>query len=144
MANLNFNKCIIGGRLTADPEIKMTTTGKKLCSFAVAVNRKKKNDSGEKKADFLDCTAWDAQADIVGRFFHKGNCILVSGSMQKDTWKAEDGSGRSKTYLLVNEVYFVDTAAETAAMQAQEGVNPYVGNGTEEYEAVPEDDDIPF
>ena len=70
MANFNFNKVIIGGRLTADPELKTTPSGVSVTSFTVAVNRNYRSKSGEEpQADFINVTAWRQTAEFISRYF---------------------------------------------------------------------------
>ena len=78
MANFSFNKVIIGGRLTAEPELKQTQSGISVCSIKVAVNRRVKQGD-EQKADFFNVTAWRQTADLVARYFHKGSSICIVG-----------------------------------------------------------------
>ena len=81
MANLNFNKAILGGRLTADPELKQTPQGVSVTQFSVAINRKGK-DAG---TDFINCVAWRQTADFIHNFFKKGSSICLTGSIQVRT-----------------------------------------------------------
>ena len=83
MANFNFNKVILGGRLTADPELKTTPSGVSVTSFTVAVNRRyQAKESGESQADFINVTAWRQTAEFVTRFFRKASSICIVGSIQ--------------------------------------------------------------
>jgi single-strand DNA-binding protein len=72
MANLNFNKVIIGGRLTSDVELKTTPSGVSVTSFSVAVNRRGKSGD-EVKADFISVVAWRGTAEFISKYFHKGS-----------------------------------------------------------------------
>lgn len=90
---MNINKIIIGGRLTDDPEIRMTTGDIPVCKFTVAVNRGGK----EPKADFINCVAFRRTAEFVGKWFRKGRSIVVMGSM-RSSFRRE---GRKKDCLLV-------------------------------------------
>ena len=79
MANFNFNKVILGGRLTADPELKTTPTGISVTSFTVAVNRNYRSKSGEEpQADFLNVTAWRQTAEFITRYFRKASSRMLS------------------------------------------------------------------
>ena len=69
MANFNFNTVILGGRLTAEPELKQTQSGIAVTSFTVAVNRGGKSD--EQKTDFITCNAWRQTAEFISNYFHK-------------------------------------------------------------------------
>jgi single-strand DNA-binding protein len=117
--SLNFNKVIIGGRLTATPELKQTPSGVSVTTFTIAVNRRGK-DAG---ADFLDCVAWRQTAEFVTKHFDKGNAICVVGSLQKRMWE-KNGEKRYATEIVVDEAYFVD------GKQATE--NAFDGKGEQE------------
>ena len=89
MANFNFNKVILGGRLTADPELKTTTSGIVVTSFSIAVSRRfAKNAEGQanQQSDFINCVAWRNQAEFITRYFRKGSSICITGSLQTRTW----------------------------------------------------------
>ena len=86
MANFNFNKVILGGRLTADPELKTTQSGIAVVSFSIAVNRRYKNAAQQTEADFFNVTAWRSTAELVARYFRKGSSICVVGTIQNSTW----------------------------------------------------------
>lgn len=100
---MNFNKIVIGGRLTADPELKTTQNGKTITPFTVAINRPGK-DAG---AVFLDCTAFDKTAETVANYFRKGNQILVEGRMDSRTVE-KDGQKRIYWNVIAERVEFVD------------------------------------
>lgn len=141
MANFNINKVIIGGRLTADVELKQTQSGVSVCSFSIAVNRKAARDQ-EQKADFIKCTAWRQTAEFISRYFSKGSSICVVGSIQTRTWKDNNGYARESVEVLVDEAMFVDSKSEagnhdapTFSAQAQTTPN---------FEELKTDDDLPF
>ena len=104
MANFNYNKCTIGGRITADPELKHTTQGTAVVSFTIAVNRKGK----DQPTDFISCQAWKQTAEFICRYFKKGNSICVAGSIQTRTVEYKNGHKANLTELIADEVYFVD------------------------------------
>lgn len=104
MANYNFNKVILGGRLTDSPELKTTGTGVTVTSFTIAVNRK----YGEQQTDFINCQAWRQTAEFICRYFRKGSSISVVGSIQTRKWQDSNGQNRTATDVVVDEAYFVD------------------------------------
>ena len=138
MANFNLNKAILGGRLTADPELKQTPQGVAVVSFSIAVNRKGK-DAG---TDFINCVAWRQTADFICRFFKKGSSICVSGSIQTRTWTDNQNNKRQATEIVVDEAFFVDTKSENA----QGGFDEPAFQTTQapNFEEVASDDDLPF
>ena len=111
-SNLNFNKVILGGRFTADPVAKTTQSGTPVANFTLAVNRKYSKDNGDKATDFIDCVAWRECASFIQRFFHKGSCICVEGSLQKRSWQTQNGETRWATEVVVDQVYFVDAKGD--------------------------------
>lgn len=115
MANFNFNKTILGGRLTADPELKTTPTGVSVTSFTVAVNRRGKGKDGETQADFINVTAWRGLAEFITRFFHKASSICVVGSIQTRNWTDPQGQKHYATEVVADEAYFVDGKNESTA-----------------------------
>lgn len=82
-----MNNVNLLGRLTADPELRQTTSGIASCRFTIAVNRKFKNkETNEYDADFISCVAWRQTAEFVSRYFHKGSMIAVSGSLRTGSY----------------------------------------------------------
>ena len=138
MANLNFNKAILGGRLTADAELKQTPSGVSVCTFSIAVNRKGGKDA-EQKTDFINCVAWRNTAEFISKYFKKGSCILVVGNIQNRSWQDGNGIKRYATEVIVDEVNFVDSKGETS----NGGATPYSADVTA-FEEMTADDDLPF
>ena len=114
MANFNFNKVILGGRLTADPELKTTPSGISVTSFTVAVNRRvSKNATEEPQADFFNVTAWRTTAEFITRYFRKASSICVVGSLQTRSWVDQQGMKRFATEIVADEAFFVDAKSES-------------------------------
>ena len=153
MANFNFNKVILGGRLTSDPELKQTQTGIPVVSFTVAVNRRFAGKDAPQQADFFNVTAWRATAEFVTRYFKKGSSICVVGSLQNRSWEDQQGQKRYATDIVADEVQFVDSRSEgPAAGGAQSGYTPDAYSAPSfasapsapNFEEVASDDDLPF
>ena len=123
MANFNFNKVILGGRLTADPELKTTPSGISVTSFTVAVNRYRSKSGEEPQADFFNVTAWRQTAEFITRYFRKASSICVVGSIQNRTWTDQNGQKRFATEIVADEAFFVDAKSESplAVQQAAAG-----------------------
>ncbi len=118
MANFNLNHVILGGRLTADPELKTTPSGIAVTTFTVAVNRRFGGKSGEEPhADFFTVTAWRATAEFVCKYFRKASSICVVGSIQTRTWE-KDGVKHYATEIVADEAYFVDAKNEMPGQNA--------------------------
>ncbi len=117
MANFNLNKIILGGRLTADPELKTTPSGVSVTSFTVAVNRRFGGKEGEQaQADFFNVTAWRATAEFITRYFHKASSICIVGSIQTRSWTDQQGQKRFATEIVADEAYFVDAKGDNPAV----------------------------
>ncbi len=117
MANFNFNKVMLGGRMAADPELKQTQSGLPVTSFRVAVNRPKSKD-GENAADFIDVTAWRETAEFVCRYFTKGSSIFIEGALNVRTWTDKDGNKRSATEVVASRACFVDSKSDAQPASA--------------------------
>ncbi len=123
MANFNFNKVILGGRLTADPELKTTPSGVSVTTFTMAVNRRFGGKEGEQpQADFINVTAWRQTAEFITRFFRKASSICIVGSVQTRSWTDGQGQKRFATEVVADEAYFVDAKGEMpSAVQSGHG-----------------------
>lgn len=113
MANFNINKSILGGRLTADPELKQTASGISACTFTIAVNRRYAKD-GQQDADFINCQAWRQTAEFICKYFKKGSSIAIAGSIQTRNWTDNNGQKRYATEVVADEAYFVDGKNDAA------------------------------
>ena len=138
MANFNFNKIILGGRLTSDPELKQTQSGISVVSFSIAVNRKGKGE--EQKSDFFNVTAWRQTADFVARYFKKGSSICIVGFLQNSTWTDQNGQKRYRTDIVADEAMFVDSKGDSGqAVPEYTATTP-----TPNFEEISTDEDLPF
>ena len=153
MANFNFNKVMLGGRLTADPELKQTQSGIPVASFSIAVNRRfGSKDGNQPQADFFNVTAWRTQAEFVSRYFKKGSSIFVVGTIQNRSWTDQQGVKRYATDIVADEVSFVDSRNEgPAATQGQYTPDAYTtpsystpADSAPKFEEIKGDDDLPF
>lgn len=113
MANFNFNKVILGGRLTANPELKTTPSGISVVSFSVAVDRRFGNKGEEKQTDFINVSAWRQTAEFVCKYFTKGSSICVVGSLQSRSYE-KDGQKRTVFEVVADECSFVDGKNDNA------------------------------
>jgi len=111
MANFNYNKVILGGRLTAEPELSTTPSGVPVASFVIAINRR--GERGMQTADFIRCTAWRQTAEFITRYFRRGSSICVTGYLKTRSWvDAKSGATRWATEVEVDEACFVDAKDE--------------------------------
>ena len=153
MANFNLNKVILGGRLTADPELKQTPNGTPVVSFRIAVNRRfQSKENAQQQADFFNVTAWRATAEFVSRYFKKGSSIFVVGTIQNRSWTDPQGVKHYATDIVADEVSFVDSRNEApAATQGQYTPDAYTtpsystpADAAPKFEEIKGDDDLPF
>ena len=153
MANFNFNKVILGGRLTADPELKQTQSGIPVVSFSIAVNRRYQSKDAPQQTDFFNVTAWRATAEFVSKYFRKGSSICVTGSIQNRTWTDQQGQKRYATDIVADEVMFVDSRQDSTGSSVAPQYTPDAYSAPSfstpaasapRFEEVKTDDDLPF
>ena len=101
-----YNKAIIMGRLTADPELRQTPNGHSVTSFSVAVDRPFTGKDGTKEVDFLEVVAWRGTAEFICKWFKKGNPILVDGSIQTRQYTDKNGNDRRTHEIVADSVSF--------------------------------------
>ena len=107
-----LNTAIIMGRLTADPELRKTTSGLSVTSFTVAVERNYKSGE-ERQADFINVVAWRGTADFVSTYFKKGQMIAVQGSIQTRSYEDKNGNKRTAVEIVADNVSFCGSKAES-------------------------------
>ena len=149
MAATNINRVVVSGNLTRDPELRSTPGGTSVCSLRIAVNSRRKDDSGQwvDKPNYFDVTVWGAQGENCAQYLAKGRPVAVDGRLDWREWEAKDGSKRQSVDIIADSVQFLgsrdgaqsngavesDLPADTSDFQ-QAGVAS--GGGS--------DDDIPF
>lgn len=119
---MNFNRVILVGRMTRDPEIRTTPDGVTVAKFGVAVNRYSK--SGEDQADFFDVVAWRQQADFVANYVGKGRLVLIEGKLQTRSWTAQDGTKRRAVEIVAGRVQPLERARDIAGEGESEPESP--------------------
>lgn len=110
---MNINKIILMGRLTADPELRMSQSNIPNIRFSIAVNRRFTRQ-GEPQADFFSCVAFRSQAEFVSKYFKKGSPIIVFGSVQIDTWTDKNGMEHKTPNIMVDEVQFGESKSSSS------------------------------
>jgi single-strand DNA-binding protein len=138
-----FNKVILLGNLTRDPELRTLPSGAQVAVFGMAMSRKFKSQQGELKEEtcFVDIEMFGKLADICGKYLHKGSPVLIEGRLKLDSWE-KDGQKRSKLKVVGSGMQLMpkgsrDNAEGGQAADADEGP-------AETYEAAPGKEDIPF
>lgn len=135
------NNVTIIGRLTGDVEIRTAgNTDNRVANFTVAVNRPKRKDA-EDETDFIRVRAWNSTADFIEKYFGKGSKIGVRGSIRTDSYKNKDGENRSVTYVLADEVCFIESKSASNG-----GSEPEAKASTKKanVDVTADDDDLPF
>ena len=155
----SYNKVILMGNLTRDPEVKFLTSGTAVANFGLAMNETYTDrQTGEKKesACFVDVEAWDRQAEVVGEYLKKGSPVFIEGALKYDSWEAEDGTKRNRLKVRLIRFQFIGGRRDEDGMgegyaDAQPAAAP---TQSESYQQAPApeatgapsgtDDDIPF
>jgi len=145
---VSFNRVVLAGNLTRDPELRFTNDGIPVCSFGLAVNRVR---SRSEEVDFFDISAWRELGETIANYKKKGDPILLEGRLQYRTWEAQDGSKRSKVDVVADNIQFLGgrsdsddgDASGSGGGQARRGGGR--GGRREEVDINEEDfEDIPF
>lgn len=132
------NMVVLLGRLTADPELKTTSTGLEVCSFTVAVDRPKPKDSDERQTDFIPCVAWRKTAVFINKYFSKGKPIHIGGSLQSRKYEDKDGNKRTAYEVVVADAGFIGSKKDNEPSAAAPSA-PSAG-----VDVAADDDDLPF
>lgn len=103
-----MNHIVLIGRLTRDPELRYAPSGKAVANFTLAVDRGRKNASGNKEVDFIDVVVWDKQAENVHQYLKKGKLCAVEGRLQIRSYEAQDGTKRKAAEVVASSVQFLE------------------------------------
>lgn len=143
-----MNKVILIGRLTRDPELRYTSTGKAVCDFTLAVDRPFSGMSGEKEADFINIVVWNKPAENVAKYMAKGRQCAVEGRLQIRSYDGNDGQRKYRTEVIANSVEFIGSNNTSSQPKANferfsEGVQGDFNDSPGE-EVFFADEDLPF
>ncbi|MBR4598066.1 MAG: single-stranded DNA-binding protein [Opitutales bacterium] len=152
----SFNKVILMGNLTRDPELRQTQSGTSVCRFSIAVNRSYNAQDGNLREEtcFVEVDSFGRTAENIGKYFSKGKPILLEGRLRQDTWDDKDtGKSRSKLVVVLDRFEFVGGGRDSSYSGGgddQSAGNVYKrtspaprGKAPERVEEL-EDDDVPF
>lgn len=140
---MSLNRIDIMGRLTSDPVLRRTNSGKPVTSFTLAVDRDYEKD----KVDFIDCVAWNNTAEFVGSYFAKGRMAVVSGRLQFREWTDKDGNKRRNAEVIADNVYFGDSKKDSAPSGESklDSFSNYAANALGDgFVEVEDDGELPF
>lgn len=137
----SFNKVILIGNMTADPELKKTPSGVSVTSFSIAVNRRFTKQDGQQQTDFINIVAWRQTAEFVARYFNRGKPILICGQLQTRSWTDQNGQKHYATEVVADEAAFVENKGTST--DAGVPAPSYRGNDAG-YEDLSSDEELPF
>ncbi len=154
MASTNINSVVVTGNLTRDPELRSTPSGTPVCKLRVAVNSRRKDQSGQwvDKPNYFDVTVWGAQGENCANYLSKGRPVAVQGRLDWREWEAQDGSKRQAIEIIADSVQFLGSRSDNAGGGGGNGFQPQsdVPADTSDFEGASvssgggSDDDIPF
>ena len=147
-----MNKLTIIGNLTRDPELRTTSSGINVCTFTVAVNRRRSANSNQPEADFFRITAWRSTAEFIAKYFRKGSAICICGSIQNRNWTDQNGQKHYMTDIVADEAYFVESRNSQENQSGYGTPDTYSApaysspaqSGAPKFEEIKTDDDLPF
>ena len=138
-----MNTLHIIGNLTKDPVIRTTQSGKTVCSFTVAVNRRQRDQNGQAIADFFQVSAWNQLGQNCQQYLAKGRKVAVTGSVSVHTYQGNDGKTYAQMDVMANDVEFLTPKSEVMTQMAQEAVSPTPAQ-QQSFQEVDVDDELPF
>lgn len=138
-----LNVIAIMGRLSRDPELRQTTTGKSVASFTIACSRGRKDANGKDLVDWIPVVAWEHTAEFVCKYFEKGSPIAIDGRLQSRTYKDRDGNNRTAIEIVANNANFAGSKSTGV------GSNSVPAGGscnepTVQYDEIEDEGDLPF
>lgn len=141
-----MNKVILIGRLTKDPELRATAAGVPVCSFTVACDRRYVKQGEERKADFINCVAWQNHAETISKYFTKGQRIALEGNLQVRSWQGNDSKTYYATEVHVENWEFAQSKAEGQQTTPAQNETATAGKNSGNFEDFTpiEDSDLPF
>ena len=151
----SFNKVIIMGRTTTQPELNQTPSGASVTSFTLAVDRRFNKEGQEKQTDFINVVAWRSTAEFICKYFGKGQAMLACGELQTRSWTDGNGQKRYTTEVVASEVSFCESKKDSEGNYSSDNQNGTQGNfepptyipeaySQPNFEQVSSDEDLPF
>ena len=141
----NINRVVLVGNLTRDPELRHTPSGTAVCTLRLAVNSRRRDESGQwvDKPNYFDITVWGAQGENCAQYLSKGRPVGIDGRLEWREWQAQDGSKRQAVDVIADNVQFLggrgdgESGGSYVPQEAVAGANA-------DFPSAPSDDDIPF
>lgn len=138
-----LNVIAIMGRLSRDPELRQTTTGKSVASFTIACSRGRKDDNGKDLVDWIPVVAWERTAEFVCKYFEKGSLIAIDGRLQSRTYKDRDGNNRTAIEIVANNANFAGSKSTGGGSNSVPTGGSY-NEPTVQYDEIEDDGNLPF
>lgn len=140
-----LNVICLQGRLVHDPEVKYTQSGAAVTTFAVAVERNRAGQDGQRPVDYIDIVAWQNTAEFVGKYFRKGSMIAVNGSLQTRTYEDKEGKKRKVFEVVADNVHFAGAKNEGGKHeQGDADDTSFINTLQNTFTEVQVNDDLPF
>ena len=138
-----LNVTAIMGRLSRDPELRQTTTGKNVASFTIACSRGRKDANGKDLVDWIPVVAWEHTAEFVCKYFEKGSLIAIDGRLQSRTYKDRDGNNHTAIEIVANNANFAGSKSTGGGSNSVPAGNSY-NEPTVQYDEIEDEGDLPF
>ncbi|MEE0266260.1 MAG: single-stranded DNA-binding protein [Acutalibacteraceae bacterium] len=138
-----LNRVVLMGRLTAEPELKTTSSGVSVTSFNIAVDRNYCKQGEDKQSDFISVVAWRNTAEFICKYFAKGQLIALEGSLQTRAYQDRGGNNRYVTEVVADNVFFTGDKREKNNTQPSPAPQP-MAYEQNDFEELPDSDDLPF
>lgn len=138
-----LNVIAIMGRLSRDPELRQTTTGKSVASFTIACSRGRKDANGKDLVDWIPVVAWEHTAEFVCKYFEKGSLIAIDGRLQSRTYKDRDGNNRTAIEIVANNANFAGSKSSGGGSNSVPTGSPY-NEPSVQYDEIEDEGDLPF
>lgn len=138
-----LNVTAIMGRLSRDPELWQTTTGKNVASFTIACSRGRKDANGKDLVDWIPVVAWEHTAEFVCKYFEKGSLIAIDGRLQSRTYKDRDGNNRTAIEIVANNANFAGSKRTDGGSNSAPAGGSY-NEPTVQYDEIEDEGDLPF
>lgn len=139
----SFNKVILIGNLTRDPDLRVTNSGLSICKLGLAVNRNYTTKEGEAKDEttYVDIDAFGKQAEILSKYMQKGKPLMIEGRLKLDQWESNEGQKRSKLGVVLENFQFIGGRDETN-VKSPETIEDNSASSSQTEESF--DGDVPF
>ncbi len=140
----DFNRTILAGNLTRDPELKYTPSGMPVCAFSIAVNSTFTDKKGQKNEQvlFVPIIVWGKQGENTAEYMKKGRGVLIEGKLKQEKWTSKEGEKRSRLVVTANLVRFLPQSAK--AQQAKQPIEPPAPDAPAQEEPQQPEENIPF